>query len=98
MRGSRQITDNMKHKIIELYFRDKSIKFLDIDIRNNLYDEVQEFTIEVGGNIWNYHSTLQNEDEAILFKEYLNKSGKGHFRNFKISEIPVEVYTIWERI
>lgn len=104
MRGSKQITNDMKYKIIEYYFRRKSITSATQTISASqveiidLYDEIREFVIEVGGNIWNYHSTFQSEDEAILEKEYMNKNSERHFRNFKISEIPVEVYTIWERI
>lgn len=69
--------------------------FSDVDIINNLYDEIREFVIEVGGFKWNYDGKVfDNEDEAILEKEYLNKCGCGEFRNFKV----LNLYTIWEKI
>lgn len=96
MRGSRQITDDMKYKIIEYHFRNsyESMTPRGAEIINNIYDEIREYTIEVGGYEWNYHRVYDNEDEAILEKEHLNRCGCGQFRNFKV----LNLYTIWERI
>tara|TARA_R100001463_G_scaffold5694_2_gene19194 strand:+ start:3164 stop:3451 length:288 start_codon:yes stop_codon:yes gene_type:complete len=95
MRGSKQITEDMKHKILEYHIRRQKVySNTDVEIVNDLYDEVREFVIEVGGYEWNYHRVCDNEDEAILEKEHLNRTGCGQFRNFKI----LNLYTIWERI
>ncbi len=96
MRGSRQITNDMKYKIIEYHLRmtNDRMSFRGVDIINDIYDEISEYTIEVGGYEWNYYRVYDNEDKAILEKEYLNKCGCGQFRNFKV----LGLYTIWERL
>jgi len=96
MRGSRQITEDMVNKIVEYHIRRKSrmVTTNQVEIINDLYYEVKEFVIEVGGYDWNFYHVYDNEDKAILQKEHLNKCGCGQFRNFKV----LGLYTIWERI
>ena len=101
MRGSRQITNDMAWHIIGHHFAYKNIvtynnpnAFQEMDDINELYNTIREYTIEVNGYTWNFHSHYEDEDKAILRREYLNKCDCGSFRNFKVCGL----YTIWERI